>query len=89
MFDRINIGAKTQAKRIIMKTANHSNCPTLNPLVDPAPAKPIICSLEIFVAKIEVPKANQPKFFPAKKYSLVLRSFLREYKKPIASMNPK
>lgn len=60
------MGARIQPKKISVNIAINSNCPTAKPRVDPEPANPIKCSLEIFVAKIEMPTVNQPIFLPAK-----------------------
>lgn len=65
--DRINTGASTQPKKIRVNIAINSNWPTANPLDEPEPASPIKCSLDIFVANIEIPTVNQPIFLPARK----------------------
>lgn len=66
-FDLKYTGAKNQPKKIKVKIAISSNWPTANPLNEPAPANPMKCSLEMFVAKIEIPTAAQPMFLPARK----------------------
>jgi hypothetical protein len=51
-----------------MKTASHSKCPTAKPELAPDPARPMKCSLEMFVAKSEAPIATHPTLRSARKY---------------------
>ena len=63
----LKIGAINHPKMIKKKMAINSNWATAKPREAPPPAKPIKCSLEMFVAKSEMPIANQPSFLPARK----------------------
>ena len=66
---------KIQPSRRRQKLADHSYVPTARPLEAPEPARPITCSLPMFVENRVAPTANQPMCLPARKYSVVVFLF--------------